>query len=358
MLSAPALQSNSNRTSTHPHKLPHVPFTASPLPLSSTPDVVTNPDRTKPIDIQRVLSPLRARRTPTLVNAPDVSWRLAAPPDLRCVPSFDSIVSGGTASSGSGSENGLVNGVETATSETGSSASASTVRPYQCVQWDGLLVAESASSSSKSSASGSERSTMTVVPGVKALDVDVPLPSSLPASQQTHVPRDEDGGGGTRLGAEIARTESDERYMYVYRSHPLPPVLEASPSPASSVQSENVLVPESNGTQTNDYHNLQSNDHRSSAYVQREQTTGEAAAAAAAEAHTAHLQTDQTQRYNATAYPNGPVAQTLDDQDTEGKSSPLQRRLARIKNGIKRLGNRVAERVVRKLVARALVHVL
>jgi hypothetical protein len=65
------------------------------------PDIVTNPDRTKPDEVLRVLSPLRARRTPVLVNAPVVTWHLGAS-SLRPLPSFDSVLSDSVVSATSG----------------------------------------------------------------------------------------------------------------------------------------------------------------------------------------------------------------------------------------------------------------
>ncbi|KAJ4355322.1 E3 ubiquitin-protein ligase rad18 [Ascochyta clinopodiicola] len=59
-------------------------------------DVVTNKERAKSPTIARVLSPMRERRTPVLVNAPDVRWRLD--PELRQVPSLNSVLSSSTTS--------------------------------------------------------------------------------------------------------------------------------------------------------------------------------------------------------------------------------------------------------------------
>ena len=70
-------------------------------PPSSPPDTVTNEDRAKPDEVLRVLSPLRPRRTPVLVNAPVVSWHLGAS-SLRPLPSFDSVLSDSVLSATSG----------------------------------------------------------------------------------------------------------------------------------------------------------------------------------------------------------------------------------------------------------------
>lgn len=75
----------------------HTPHTTSPLANSSNPDIVTNDDRAKSPDLMRVLSPMRQRRTPKLVNAPEVRWRL--PPGLQHMPSVDSILSSDTSAS-------------------------------------------------------------------------------------------------------------------------------------------------------------------------------------------------------------------------------------------------------------------
>ncbi|KAF3003527.1 hypothetical protein E8E13_005495 [Curvularia kusanoi] len=77
--------------------MPASRYPRSPLPL----DIVTNDDRAKPTDITRDLSPLRPRRTPVLVNAPDVRWHLAPP--LRAFTSLDSITSAATSSSSAAS---------------------------------------------------------------------------------------------------------------------------------------------------------------------------------------------------------------------------------------------------------------
>lgn len=56
-------------------------------------DIVTNDARAKPSDVMRILSPERPRRTPVLVKAPEVRWRLGPSPRLAHVLSLDSIVS-------------------------------------------------------------------------------------------------------------------------------------------------------------------------------------------------------------------------------------------------------------------------
>lgn len=77
-------------------KLPrdHTPHNASPLAQCSTADIVTNDERAKSPDLVRVLSPMRPRRTPKLVNAPDIRWRV--PAGLQRMPSLDSILSSNT----------------------------------------------------------------------------------------------------------------------------------------------------------------------------------------------------------------------------------------------------------------------
>lgn len=70
------------------------PMTYSfPLASAIGVDLVTNGERVKPSEITRILSPLRPRRTPVLVNAPEVPWRLAPSPRLIHLPSLDSFVS-------------------------------------------------------------------------------------------------------------------------------------------------------------------------------------------------------------------------------------------------------------------------
>ena len=69
------------------------PLKTSPLANSSSADVVVSNERAKSPEIIRALSPVRSRRTPVLVNAPDVHWRLAQAPHLRHVSSLDSVVS-------------------------------------------------------------------------------------------------------------------------------------------------------------------------------------------------------------------------------------------------------------------------
>lgn len=84
---------------------PLTPHTQHPRAMASNPsyppDIVTNEDRTKPDEVLRVLSPLRPRRTPVLVNAPVVSWHLGAS-SLRPLPSFDSVLSDSVLSATSG----------------------------------------------------------------------------------------------------------------------------------------------------------------------------------------------------------------------------------------------------------------
>ena len=84
---------------------PLTPYTQHPRAMASTPshppDIVTNEDRSKPDEVLRVLSPLRPRRTPVLVNAPTVSWHLGAS-SLRPLPSFDSVLSDSVLSATSG----------------------------------------------------------------------------------------------------------------------------------------------------------------------------------------------------------------------------------------------------------------
>ncbi|KAJ8118744.1 hypothetical protein OPT61_g355 [Boeremia exigua] len=70
----------------------HSPVNSSPLANSFGPDIVTNDARAKEPDIMRVLSPMRPRRTPVLVNAPDVHWRLARSPCLRNMSSLDTVM--------------------------------------------------------------------------------------------------------------------------------------------------------------------------------------------------------------------------------------------------------------------------
>ena len=84
---------------------PLTPYAQPPRAMASNPsyppDIVTNEDRSKPDEVLRVLSPLRPRRTPVLVNAPVVSWHLGAS-SLRPLPSFDSVLSDSVLSTTSG----------------------------------------------------------------------------------------------------------------------------------------------------------------------------------------------------------------------------------------------------------------
>lgn len=75
----------------------HAPCSPSPLANWSSADIVTNDERAKPSDVTRVLSPMRPRRTPKLVKAPEVRWRL--PPCLQRMPSLDSVLSWNTSAS-------------------------------------------------------------------------------------------------------------------------------------------------------------------------------------------------------------------------------------------------------------------
>ncbi|KAF3033211.1 hypothetical protein E8E12_004773 [Didymella heteroderae] len=75
----------------------YFPHSTPPLANCPTPDIVTNDERAKSPDLMRVLSPMRPRRTPKLVNAPEIRWRL--PPSLQCMPSLDSLFSSNTSAS-------------------------------------------------------------------------------------------------------------------------------------------------------------------------------------------------------------------------------------------------------------------
>jgi hypothetical protein len=75
----------------------HAPHITSPLANCSSADIVTNDERAKSPDLTRVLSPMRPRRTPKLVNAPAVRWRL--PSGLQRMPSLDSVLSSNTSAS-------------------------------------------------------------------------------------------------------------------------------------------------------------------------------------------------------------------------------------------------------------------
>ena len=68
---------------------------SSPL-LAPSADIVTNDERAKSPSITRVLSPMRPRRTPVLVSAPDVRWHMN--PRIRHIPSFNSVLSSSTSS--------------------------------------------------------------------------------------------------------------------------------------------------------------------------------------------------------------------------------------------------------------------
>ncbi|KAF3043086.1 hypothetical protein E8E11_005745 [Didymella keratinophila] len=75
----------------------HAPYITSPLANCSSADIVTNDERAKSPDLMRVLSPMRPRRTPKLVNAPEIRWRL--PPGLQRMSSLDSVLSSNTSAS-------------------------------------------------------------------------------------------------------------------------------------------------------------------------------------------------------------------------------------------------------------------
>lgn len=75
----------------------YAPHITSPLANCSSADIVTNDERAKSPELMRVLSPMRPRRTPKLVNAPEIRWRL--PPALQRMPSFDSVLSSNTSAS-------------------------------------------------------------------------------------------------------------------------------------------------------------------------------------------------------------------------------------------------------------------
>ncbi|KAJ4985850.1 hypothetical protein SVAN01_08648 [Stagonosporopsis vannaccii] len=342
MLSAPALRTHSSQPPTHPLKTSHTPSPASPLSLSSTRDIVTNPDRAKSPYIQRVLSPVRARRTPVLINAPDIKWRFAASPHLRGVPSLDSVWSDGTV----GSAGTAANGAESVASGT----SVGTIRPYHLGTRDGSLMAESANSSSSSG------STRTAVPETLAPSVYVSSPTipSSPVSQQSRVLRDGENNGIEASSVELGRRKAEEQYECVYRSHPPSLVLEASPTPshASSMRSGSVSGSEPTEAAMDRQHNYGNGGTRSAVGVQNREVAGEAA-----ETYTAGHMAGEAWRENTTADFNHQIAQKL-DQDASGNTSTLHGRFTRLKKRIKHKGNRAVERVARKLAARALARVL
>ncbi|KZM23938.1 uncharacterized protein EKO05_0009315 [Ascochyta rabiei] len=151
----------------------------SRAPVTSV-DIVTNKERAKPPIITRVLSPMRARRTPVLVNAPDVRWRLD--PRLRQIPSLDSILSSST----------------TSASET------STVRLIPILPHNIALPSSVASS------------LFTVMP--EANPVRIPLPPSPPPTSVADATRHSE--------AVERRTPSEEHYFQ--QTHHLSPVTEVS----------------------------------------------------------------------------------------------------------------------------------
>ncbi|KAJ4403244.1 hypothetical protein N0V91_006647 [Didymella pomorum] len=75
----------------------HAPYITSPLANCSSADIVTNDERAKSLDLVRVLSPMRPRRTPKLINAPEVRCRPSL--GLQRMPSLDSVLSSNTSAS-------------------------------------------------------------------------------------------------------------------------------------------------------------------------------------------------------------------------------------------------------------------
>ncbi|KAF1362689.1 hypothetical protein EJ07DRAFT_174227 [Lizonia empirigonia] len=153
------------------------------LDLTLAADVVTNDERAKSSSITRVLSPMRPRRTPVLVNAPDVRWRLGL--RLRHMSSLESVLS----------------------SSTTSVSEASTVPPTPISPHNVALPSSVASSS------------VSFMPEETASIASPPPPRPKPTQASVN----------TRYNETIERLRQGQVH-YFHQPHPLSPVTEASSS--------------------------------------------------------------------------------------------------------------------------------
>ncbi|KAF1924309.1 uncharacterized protein M421DRAFT_295261 [Didymella exigua CBS 183.55] len=171
----------------------HAPLETSPLANCSDADIVTNDERAKSPDIMRVLSPMRPRRTPKLVNAPEMKWRL--PPHLQHMPSLDSLLSSAT-----------------------SASEPSTVRKVPVAPRDIALPVSSASS------------IITTLSGTVVQDPPVPTSPSPPQTEArlTILTRINDRYNEARVNERPRITP----HMGAHQPHYLSPVTEATSSPS------------------------------------------------------------------------------------------------------------------------------
>lgn len=198
MLSAIAPRKDSAQsTKEGPRRQSHDHATLNTLLLAkcSNADIVTNDERAKPEDVMRVLSPMRPRRTPKLVNAPDVKWRI--PSHLQHMPSADSLLSSMT-----------------------SALEASTVRKVPVAPQDIALPLSSASS------------IITTLPHTVLQDPPLPLSLFPPPQTKTGVSSPAPQNDTRFNEARVTKRPRAIPQLSTHQPHYLSPVTEASSAPS------------------------------------------------------------------------------------------------------------------------------
>ncbi|KAF2626776.1 hypothetical protein BU25DRAFT_469787 [Macroventuria anomochaeta] len=295
------------------------PLNTSPLANSSSADVVTNDDRTKSPDITRVLSPMRPRRTPVLINAPDVRWRLA--PHLRHIPSLDSVLSTST----------------TSASET------STVRPIPIEPHNVALPLSSASS------------LVTVMPE-ETDPLDIPLPPSPPPPQID-----------IRFNEAIERPKFGNG-RYFHQPHLLSPVTEASSAPSirssiTDLDIQDVATAERHLLSNVGRQNVQVVGASQISLASQQSRQSQFAERFSVDGVEHYAESPRSGGQNGTPAMRG--ANGLGDKDVGAgeeevaakerhKAKTIRGKIRKLKRSVKGLGNRVAECVARRFVTRVL----
>lgn len=315
MLSAIAPRKDSAQSSKEGFKAPrdHSLMNTSPLTRSTSADIVTNDDRTKSPEVIRVLSPMRARRTPVLVNAPDVRWRLAS--HLHHMASLDSV-----------------------TSMSNSASETSTVRRIPVAPRDVSLPASSASSA------------VTIMPE-DADPISVPLPPS-PLSSSPLPPPQVD----TRFNEAVGRPQPRQAH-YFHQPHLLSPVTEASSAPSirSSITDLNIQdVATAERRRIGSVSRQNVNIVRARRASPASQLSRQTLPGAERSSHSLRSTGDGTPVMSGA---NGSAQGGAADQEQVASREKRKKTVfEKIRKSVRGLGSRVAGCVARKVVARVLAH--